>query len=85
MKNIPLSTSNFYGLSIEDPYIFIFEFGVLCRSYDYILDVQKIKLFPATLKGASLCWFIGLGGQTILTWENMKHKFFQRYQEYCKA
>ena len=37
MKNIPLSAlPNFHGLSSEDPDEFLFEFDILCRSYDYI-------------------------------------------------
>jgi hypothetical protein len=36
MKNIPLSAlPNFHGLSTEDPDEFLFEFDILCRSYDY--------------------------------------------------
>jgi hypothetical protein len=47
MKNIPHSTlPNFHGLSKEDPDTFLFEFDVLCRSYDYVTDAQKLKLFP---------------------------------------
>ena len=52
MKNIPLSAlPNFHGLSSEDPYEFLFEFDILYRSYDYVSDIQKLKVFPATLKG----------------------------------
>jgi len=37
MKNIPLSAlPNFHGLSSEDPDEFLFEFDILCRSYDYV-------------------------------------------------
>jgi hypothetical protein len=51
MKNIPHSTlPNFHGLSKEDLDTFLFEFDVLCRSYDYVSDAQKLKLFPTTLK-----------------------------------
>ena len=37
MKNIPLSyLPSFQGMVVEDPeYTFMFEFDVLCRSYDY--------------------------------------------------
>ena len=63
----------------------MFEFDVLCRSYDYVSNAQKIKLFPSILKGESLHLFMGLGGETILTWEDMKHKFLQKNQEYCKT
>jgi hypothetical protein len=40
MKNIPLSDMpNFHGLSTEDPDEFMFEFDILCRSYDYTTTV----------------------------------------------
>ena len=55
MKNIPLSTlANFHGLASEDPDEFLFEFDILCRSYDYISDIQKMKAFPATMKRKEL-------------------------------
>jgi len=55
MKNIPFSSLPYFqGMTVEDPNTFLFEFDVLCRSYDYISDDQKMKLFPATLKGAAL-------------------------------
>jgi len=39
MKNIPhLVLPNFHGLSKEDLDTFLFEFDVLCRSYDYVTD-----------------------------------------------
>lgn len=60
MKNIPLSSlPSFKGMTVEDPNTFLFEFDVLCRSYDYTSDAQKLKLFPATLKGVALRWFMG--------------------------
>lgn len=49
MKNIPLSSlPSFQGMNIEDPNTFLFEFDVLWRSYDYVSDAQKLKLFPRT-------------------------------------
>ena len=51
MKNIPPSSlPTFYGKSNEDPDTFLFEFHILCRSYNYLQDAHKIKLFPSTLK-----------------------------------
>ena len=51
MKNIPPSAlPHFHGMTYEDPDSFLFEFDILCRSYNYIRDAQKLKLFPATLK-----------------------------------
>jgi hypothetical protein len=85
MKNIPLSSlPTFRGMSTEDPYLFLFEFDILCRSYNYSDDTQKIKLFPATMKDSTLRWFMSLGENTILSWDQMKDTFLQKYQDYCK-
>ena len=73
MKAIPLSAlPNFHDLHTKDTYTFFFEFEVVCRSYDYITDAQKLKIFPTTLKGTTLRWFMGLGSNTINTWCDMK-------------
>jgi len=70
MNNIPHSTlPNFHGLSKEDLDTFVFEFDVLCKSYDYVSDAHKLKLFLATLKDVALRWFMGLGKDNILTWD----------------
>jgi hypothetical protein len=85
MKNIPHSTlPNFHGLSKEDPDTFLFEFDVLCRSYDYVTDAHKLKLFPATLKSVVLRWFMGLRKDNIHSWDQMTKKFLDKYQDYCK-
>ena len=79
MKNIsPSVLPNFYALRSEDPETFLFEFEVVCRTYDYMEDSQKLKLFPSTLKGASLKWFMGLATQSIRTWNDMKQTFLDR-------
>lgn len=84
MKAIPLQNiPTFHGLTPEDPDAFLFEFDVVCRGYDYTIDSQKLKLFPSTLKGAALCWFMGLGRGTINDWEQMKTSFLKKYQDYC--
>jgi hypothetical protein len=86
MKNIPLSSlPNFHGLSTEDPDEFPFEFDILCRSYDYTTTAQKIKLFPTTLKGNALRWFMSLGGENISTWVQMRRLFLNKYQEYYRT
>ena len=85
MKNIPPSSlPTFYGKSNEDPDTFLFEFDILCRSYNYLQYSHKLKLFPATLKYFSLRWFMRLGESTIRTWCDMRTSFLQKYQEYCK-
>ena len=62
----------------------MFEFNILCRSYNYLQDAHKLKLFLTTLKYSSLRWFMGLGESTIRTWDDMKNSFLRKYQEYCK-
>ena len=86
MKNIPLSSlQSFQWMKVEDWDTFLLEFDVLCRSYDYISDAQKLKLFLSTLKGAALIWFMGLGFASIQTWKNMKDTFLSKYQEYWRT
>lgn len=63
---------------------FIFEFDVLYKGYDYTNDPQKLKLFLSTLKGAALRWFMGLGGCTINSWDDMDTSFLIRYHDFCK-
>jgi len=72
-------------MTVEDPDTFLFEFNVLCRSYDYTLDAQKMKLILATLKGETLRWFMGLGSATIQTWGDMKDTFLSKYQNFCQT
>ena len=84
MKNINPSVLTFHGMSTEDPNAFLFEFDILCRSYNYVNDAQKMKLFPATLKDASLRWFMGLGEYTIRSWDETKSAFLKKYQDYYK-
>ena len=55
MKNIsPSVLPCFHGRAAEDPDEFLFEFYILCRSYDYVTDAHKLKRFPATLKENAL-------------------------------
>jgi len=58
---------------------------VLCRGYDYTIDPQKLKLFPPTLKGVALRWFMGLGGGVINSWDQMKDDFLKKYQDYYRS
>jgi hypothetical protein len=86
MKNIPLSTlPTFHGKNSEDPDVFLFEFDILCRSYNYLQDAHKLELFPATLKDSTLRWFMSLGEYSIRSWEDMKAKFLKKYQDYCRT
>lgn len=86
MKNIsPSALQHFYGKVNEDPNFFLFEFDILCRSYDYSSGSHKLKLFPTTLKDATLHSFMGLGGNARSSWEQMKRVFLSKYQEYGKT
>ena len=85
MKIIPHSSlPTFYVKINEDLDTFLFEFDILCRSYNYLQYVHKIKLFLATLKYSTLRWFMGLGESTIRTWDDMRISFLSKYQEYSK-
>ena len=66
-------------MSTKDPDAFLFEFDILCRSYNYVDDAQKLKLFPATLKNVALRWFMGLEEYTIRAWDEMKKTFLKKY------
>ena len=80
IKNVSLSSlPNFHCMTSEDLDNFLFEFDILCWSYDYTSNAQKLKLFLATLRGAALRWFMGLGGKTITSWDDMKQTFLGRY------
>ena len=73
MKNIPPSSlPTFYGKINEDTDTFLFKFDVLNRNYGYTMNLQKLKIFLSTLKGATLRWFMGLGVSTINLWNEMK-------------
>ena len=72
---------NFYGLENEDRDEYLFQLEMLYRAY----NVQNLNFFPLTLKGAALQWFMSLGGNCIQTWEDMKHMFLKRYQDYCRV
>jgi len=85
MKNIPLSSlPTFRGMSTEYLDLFLLEFDILCRSYNYLDDAQKLNLFPITMKDSALRWFMILGENTFLSWDQMKDTFLRKYQDYCK-
>ena len=86
MKNIsPSVLLKFHGKYTEYLGEFLFEFDILCRSYDYISIENTLKLFFSTMKGNSLQFFMSLGGETITTWYQMKHVFLAKYQDYCRT
>ena len=86
MKNIsPLALPHFHGLTTEDLDTFLFEFAIISSTYDYAEDEQKLKLFPSTLKDATLSWFMGLHGNSIKTWAQMQQAFNDKYQDYCRS
>jgi hypothetical protein len=52
-------------MSTEYPDSLLFKFNILCHSYNYVNDAQKLNLFLETLKDFALRWFMGLGEHTI--------------------
>lgn len=85
-KPIPLvALPNFHGLISEGPDTFLFEFDIVCQGYDYTTYAEKLKIFPSTLKGTALRWFMGLGGKSISTWEDMQTAFLEKYLDYWKS
>jgi hypothetical protein len=62
MKNIPPSTlPHFHGMVSEDPDAFLFEFDILCHSYDYSDDAQKLKIVSCHSQRLSLALVYGIG------------------------
>jgi hypothetical protein len=61
MKNVnPFALPHFHGVISKDPNTFLFEFVVICRTYDYTTYEKKLKLFPSTLKDSIQRWFMSL-------------------------
>ena len=85
MKNISLSSlPHFHGMSSKDSDSFLFDLDILFRIYNYIENDKILKLFPGTLKESRLRWFMSLGEHSILSWDDMKETFLQKYQDYCR-
>ena len=83
MKNIPLYIRpNFHGLRSEDLETFLFEFEFFYRSYGYLLNTQKLRLFQKKFKDRSLKWFMSLGTNSIRSWNDMKKIFLKKYQSH---
>ena len=85
MENIPPSIlPNFKGMRSKDPKKILFEVEIICRSYGYSLHIQKLNLFPTTLKDKALRWFMTLGTNSIKTWDDMKKVFLEKYKNHYK-
>lgn len=63
----------------------MFEFVVVYRNYGYAFNDQKPKLFPSTLKDATLCWFMVPPRDSITTWPHMKQAFNEKYMDYSRS
>ena len=52
MKKIPPSfLPKFYGIRLEDPETFLFEFEIVYRSYGYLLKTQKTEIVFDNIEG----------------------------------
>lgn len=63
----------------------MFEFIVVCRTYDYASNDQKLKSFPSIVKDVALCWFMSLPGGNIATWAQMQEAFNDKYEDYGRS
>jgi len=83
MKNIPpYFLPNFHGLRSENLETFLFEFEILCRSYDYTLNTKKLRFVLVTLKDRALKWFMILGTNSIRSWNDMQKIFLEKYKDH---
>ena len=83
MKNIPPSfLPKFHGMRTDDPETFLFEFEILCTSYGYLSHTQKLRFFPIKLKDKSLKWFMTLGTNSIISWNDMQKIFLEKYKDH---
>jgi len=65
MKNInPCTLTHFHGLASKYLSTFLFEFEVLCNTYDYNIDALNLGLFPSNLKEVALQWFMSINGKS---------------------
>lgn len=76
-NNNPSTPLHFHGLFTKVPDTFTFEFDTI--------DKQNLKLFPSTLKDATLHWFMSLEGGSITSCGKMKLTFNTKYRDYCRA
>lgn len=71
-------------MTTEDPDTFLFEFSIICQTYDCAENDQKLKLFPSILKDVALRWFMGLPRNSITTWAQMQQAFNNKYRDYYR-
>ena len=83
MNNIPpYFLPNFHGMRSKNSETFLFEFEINYRSCGYLLNTQKLILFPATSKDRALKWLMSLGTNSIRSWNDMKKIFLEKYKDH---
>ena len=69
-------------MRLQDLETVLFKFEILYRSYGYLLNTQKLRLFLETLKYKALKWFIILGTNSIRSWNDIeKYKYHDLKKE----
>ena len=64
MNNIsPSALRHFHGLTTEGPDTFLFEFAIICRTYDYAEDEKKVETVPFYSQGCSIMLVHGITWQ----------------------
>ena len=82
MNNIPPYFLPILWSKVRGSKNFLFEFQISYRSYGYLLKLQKLKLFPTTLKDRALKWFMSLGTNSIRSWNDMQKIFLEKYKDH---
>ncbi|XP_027185081.1 uncharacterized protein LOC113783207 [Coffea eugenioides] len=79
---------SFHGLPGEEPYNHLQEFDVVCNSIKPpgITEEQiKMRAFPFSLKDSAKDWLYYLSPGSIITWDQLKKKFLDKYFPVSRA
>ena len=79
---------SFHGLAHEDPRTSMRTYYSTVENFPLnVLTNEQLRLrcFPYTLKEETLQWFMGLGGGTIASWDQMKEDSLTIYQDYFRS
>ena len=71
----------FHGKPFEDPYRHVDELSQVCEInhlQNFLADMMKMKLFPATLRDQAKDWFLKLG-KKFTSWTKMEEEFLRKY------
>ena len=73
---------NFHGLESESPYLHLKDFDEVCATFNdrpCPNEIDKLKLFPFSLKDKAKIWFNNLRPRSIGTWQEMQAEFLKKF------